>query len=162
MIRRTPVSTRTDTLFPYRPLFRSRPGAHGPTSTRCRSATGWCRSCCRCSCRWCRSASPLRSPTAPTWPRCSRPPSSARAEAQPPRREGGATTEVVAPLSPWVVLALLNRHLAVVAQAKEHQDQHHAPGAERCHSGVAGDLADRRPGGGGGRSSCRERVCQYV
>src|SRR3546814_15944536 len=28
MIRRPPRSTRTDTLFPYTTLFRSRPGAH--------------------------------------------------------------------------------------------------------------------------------------
>src|SRR3546814_1798605 len=29
MIRRPPRSTRTDTLFPYTTLFRSRPGRHG-------------------------------------------------------------------------------------------------------------------------------------
>src|SRR3546814_20040142 len=29
MIRRPPRSTRTDTLFPYTPLFRSRPPRHG-------------------------------------------------------------------------------------------------------------------------------------
>src|SRR3546814_2525673 len=33
MIRRPPRSTRTDTLFPYTTLFRSR---HGPTSSRAR------------------------------------------------------------------------------------------------------------------------------
>src|SRR3546814_3118204 len=30
MIRRPPRSTRTDTLFPYTTLFRSRPAAQGP------------------------------------------------------------------------------------------------------------------------------------
>src|SRR3546814_9954174 len=30
MIRRPPRSTRTDTLFPYTTLFRSRAGDHGP------------------------------------------------------------------------------------------------------------------------------------
>src|SRR3546814_20714626 len=32
MIRRPPISTRTDTLFPYTTLFRS-DGYHGPTSS---------------------------------------------------------------------------------------------------------------------------------
>src|SRR3546814_7628334 len=35
MIRRPPRSTRTDTLFPYTTLFRSRPGRH--PSRACRS-----------------------------------------------------------------------------------------------------------------------------
>src|SRR3546814_8524042 len=36
MIRRPPRSTRTDTLFPYPPLFRSDPCAHGAeTRQRC-------------------------------------------------------------------------------------------------------------------------------
>src|SRR3546814_1568232 len=34
MRRRPPISTRTDTLFPYTTLFRSRPGDHAPSHAR--------------------------------------------------------------------------------------------------------------------------------
>src|SRR3546814_4670142 len=37
MIRRPPRSTRTDTLFPYTTLFRSRPAATGVLTDRSRS-----------------------------------------------------------------------------------------------------------------------------
>src|SRR3546814_2340813 len=36
MIRRPPISTRTDTLFPYTTLFRSKAGAQEPRATRSR------------------------------------------------------------------------------------------------------------------------------
>src|SRR3546814_6713562 len=71
MLRRPPRSTRTDTLFPYTPLFRSRPGRPVPTGhhlaglpagspdRRCGAAPGTAEDrlrggCCRC---------PLTTPT---------------------------------------------------------------------------------------------------
>src|SRR3546814_1583799 len=43
MIRRPPRSTRTDTLFPYTTLFRSRAAARPPPATRaaCRGRAGY-------------------------------------------------------------------------------------------------------------------------
>src|SRR3546814_2833239 len=46
MIRRPPRSTRTDTLFPYTTLFRSRHGADGGVSVRCAGAL--CRGSAGC------------------------------------------------------------------------------------------------------------------
>src|SRR3546814_3082464 len=57
MIRRPPRSTRTDTLFPYTTLFRSRglPGSAGscggPASTNCRNSSMSRAATCRWSAR---------------------------------------------------------------------------------------------------------------
>src|SRR3546814_10742023 len=45
MIRRPPRSTRTDTLFPYTTLFRSRSPRTFPVRGRCRLV---CQASCRC------------------------------------------------------------------------------------------------------------------
>src|SRR3546814_4495324 len=56
MIRRPPRSTRTDTLFPYTTLFRSRcacrrPPASSPRPTTCAASAARSRASTRCSAR---------------------------------------------------------------------------------------------------------------
>src|SRR3546814_9660287 len=60
MIRRPPRSTRTDTLFPYTTLFRSRCGAHRPTANA--SGSGNAATACTKPSAWpARSTSSIRS-----------------------------------------------------------------------------------------------------
>src|SRR3546814_14994211 len=47
MIRRPPRSTRTDTLFPYTTLFRSRLRAPRSAAARCRRANSCAKETCR-------------------------------------------------------------------------------------------------------------------
>src|SRR3546814_4843162 len=65
MIRRPPVSTRTDTLFPYTTLFRSRPGYDG--SDRCHGREflrpGACGSTAATDLRGCRADRPCYPPS---------------------------------------------------------------------------------------------------
>src|SRR3546814_16835173 len=56
MIRRPPRSTRTDTLFPYTTLFRSRPAAGDPLGSRHPPGAASQRRCGRAAAAWCTGA----------------------------------------------------------------------------------------------------------